>query len=216
MHIEPLLPIEISEFDSIRRSGAIYVDKTRALFDLCRGDRKIFLFRPRRFGKTLLVSTFESLFRHGTKDFLGLEIERLWRDTVYLVLRLVFSIARDFSTLEEFVFQLDDVFSSAFQRAGLEWKKSHAPVEAFLSFLSRQPSRSVVVLIDEHDAPLTAHLQDPVLFAKVQKVLARFYAVLKSLSGSLRFLFMTGITKFGQTSIFSAFNNLTDVKRREI
>lgn len=211
MYIEPLLPIEISEFDSIRRSGAIYVDKTRALFDLCRGDRKIFLSRPRRFGKTLLVSTFESLFRHGTKDFLGLEIERLWRDTIYLVLRLDFSIARDFSTLEDFVFQLDDVFSSAFQRAGLEWKKSHAPVEAFLSFLSRQPSRSVVVLIDEYDAPLTAHLQDPVLFAKVQKVLARFYAVLKSLSGSLRFLFMTGITKFGQTSIFSAFNNLTDI-----
>ena len=85
------LPIGRSDFETLRIENRIYVDKTRKIFDLCHLGNKIFLSRPRRFGKSLLVSTFESLFRFGLRDFKGLAIEALWNDKTYEVVRLDFS-----------------------------------------------------------------------------------------------------------------------------
>ena len=90
------LPLGSSDFSTLRANNEIYVDKTLLVYQLARQRGKIFLARPRRFGKSLLISTFESLFKNGLRDFQGLAIEKLWRDKTYPVVRL------DFSELKEF------------------------------------------------------------------------------------------------------------------
>lgn len=102
------LPLGVSDFHKLRESGKIYVDKTGLIYQLAATYEKLFLARPRRFGKSLLVSTFESLFKYGLRDFKGLAIEKLWKeDKTYNVVRLDFSRIKNFSTIEQFEECLD-------------------------------------------------------------------------------------------------------------
>ena len=95
------LPLGTSDFSALRSSGQIYVDKTALVYEIASNRQKFFLSRPRRFGKSLLISTFESLFKYGLRDFEGLVIGKLWKDKgTYQVVRLDFSNLKDFSTLE--------------------------------------------------------------------------------------------------------------------
>lgn len=96
------LPLGTSDFSSLRSNGEIYIDKTELVYRLAQHRGKIFLVRPRRFGKFLPVSTFESLFKNGLKDFIGLAIEKLWTDKTYLVIRLDFSELKKFGSEEQF------------------------------------------------------------------------------------------------------------------
>ena len=97
------LPLATSDFSELRRNKQIYVDKTALVYALASGRQKLFLARPRRFGKSLLISTFESLFKYGLRDFKGLEIEKLWKDEkTYQVIRLDFSRTKNFSSIDEF------------------------------------------------------------------------------------------------------------------
>ena len=206
------LPLGRSNFAALRTRDEIYVDKTALIHRLCRSDAKIFLTRPRRFGKSLLVSTFETLFKDGLRHFQGLAIERLWRDQTYPVVRLDFSEIKEFSTADEFKAKFDEKLAATLAPVGfqLDPKRFGLMVQLSLWFASLQPS-SLVILIDEYDAPLTQCLDRPDLFEKVRSVLSEFHLILKSNEGCLRFFFMTGITKFSNTSIFSAFNNLQDI-----
>ncbi len=205
------LPLGRSTFSTLRKRNCIYVDKTDMVFRLTSDDAKIFLARPRRFGKSLLVSTFKSLFRHGLRDFGGLLIEKLWNDRTYTVLHLDFSIIKDFQSFEEFLELFDEMLTEAAEDAAIFMPEASNPVQRFRSFISKQDDSTLVLLIDEYDAPMTAQLENPELFAQVRTCLSRFYSALKAHEGCLRFFFMTGITKFSNTSIFSAFNNLEDV-----
>lgn len=182
------------------------------VYELCRDGDKIFVARPRRFGKSLLLSTFESLFKYGLRDFHGLDIENLWNDSTYSVLRLDFSLAKDYSTVEDFLQRFDTLLRDAVREAGLCMSSEGTdPIGKFSALLSSLPHLSLVLLIDEYDAPLTSRLDDPILFDAVQQKLSQFYSTVKSYEGRLRFFFMTGITKFSNTSIFSAFNNIRDI-----
>lgn len=96
------LPLGRSGFPALRDSNAIYVDKTEMVCKLAENDGKLFFARPRRFGKSLLISTFETLFKNGLRDFKGLAIEKLWKDKTYSVVRLDFSEVKNFRTREEF------------------------------------------------------------------------------------------------------------------
>lgn len=96
------LPLGTSDFSSLRNNGEIYVDKTDLIYRLAQNRGKIFLARPRRFGKSLLVSTFESLFKKGLEDFKGLAIEKLWSDQTYPVVRLDFSGLKTFNNAQQF------------------------------------------------------------------------------------------------------------------
>lgn len=197
-----------SDFSALRLRNCIYVDKTDFLCALCENDDKVLLVRPRRFGKSLLVS----LFRYGLREFQGLKIEKTWTDCTYNVVRLDFSLAKDFSSLEQFLAQFNGMLADAVAEAGLVIESAPGDlVGSFQMLLSRQPQSSLVLLIDEYDAPLTAHLDNLELFEAVQQQLSRFYAAVKSREGCLRFFFMTGISKFANTSIFSSFNNLLDI-----
>lgn len=216
MHTGLKSPLSLgsTDFSALRAAGEIYVDKTELLYELARERSKIFLSRPRRFGKSLLISTFESLFSYGLRDFDGLAIDKCWKDTgAYTIVKLDFSAVKDFSTAEEF-----EKWFNQYLLDYLEVHNYQSPIKnttegfrVFSAWLRVQPTNSVVLLIDEYDAPLTSCLDDPELFRKVQAHLSRLYSVIKECEGKLRFFLMTGITKFTNTGIFSAFNIIEDI-----
>lgn len=166
------LPLGTSDFAALRSEGQIYVDKTSLIYEIASKRQKFFLSRPRRFGKSLLISTFESLFKYGLRDFKGLAIEKLWRDTgTYQVVRLDFSEIKDFSSAEEFSVRLTSVLSRGFSGCGFTYRES--PIETvsdqISDWLKTIPLNSLVLLIDEYDAPLTACLSKPQLFEDIRK-----------------------------------------------
>lgn len=203
-----LLPVGTSSFPSLRADGKAYVDKTEMICRLAAQDGRFFLARPRRFGKSLLISTFWSLFKFGLRDFQGLKIAPLWRDQCYRVVRLDFSeLGRDCGV--EFEHAFSSVLEAGFGEAGFVRSGTRDVVRQLSDWLRAQPPRSVVVLIDAHDAPLTACLDDPARYEAAQGALAAFYAAMKSNDDCLRFLFVAGMTKAGP--LFSSLNNLTDL-----
>lgn len=209
---EQTLPLGSSNFSSLRQANEIYVDKTDLIYKLAKNRGKIFLARPRRFGKSLLVSTFESLFKKGLQDFKNLKIEKLWTDKTYTVVRFDFSEVKEFSNADDFERQFNSLLISRFEAAGFNYSKNDYDVLIQLSnWLSSLASSSLVILIDEYDAPLTNCLDKPELFKEIRSIMSRLFLTLKANEGCLRFFFMTGITKFSNTSIFSAFNNLQDI-----
>ena len=206
------LPLGRSTFSTLRAKNEIYVDKTDLIYRLACHDSKIFLVRPRRFGKSLLVSTFESLFKYGLRDFEGLIIEKFWNDKTYPVIRLDFSELKEFDSAAQFSTNFNEMLRLKFASAGFSCEKNEPFLILKLSdWLSGLEPSSLVILVDEYDAPLTACLDQPELFAGVRSLMSQFFLTLKANEGCQRFFFMTGITKFSSTSIFSAFNNLQDI-----
>lgn len=207
------LPVGTSSFEKLRLCNQLFVDKTALIFNFASSTGCFFLTRPRRFGKSLLVSTLASLFANGLKHFHGLAIESLWKDRTYCVVELDFLKIRNFSDIDSFEKRLKSLIVRSFARAGFTLDRSEEDewLDQLSDWMSDQPSCSLVVLIDEYDAPLTASLEDASLFEVVRKRLADFYALLKTNDDCLRFVFMTGITKFSQTGIFSELNNFTDI-----
>ena len=209
----PALSLGTSDFKTLRLQKKIYVDKTALIFELAQRAEKFFLTRPRRFGKSLLISTFASLFQDGLKDFSGLAIEKLWQDTTYNVIKLDFSKAKNFNTLEEFKESLRLAIVRSFAMSGFVFDRTLESewTGQISDWLAMQPNGSLVLLIDEYDAPLTACLDNKELFTAVRTQLANFYSIVKSNDACWRFVFMTGIAKFNQTGIFSELNNFTDI-----
>ncbi|QDA53533.1 hypothetical protein FG381_00500 [Sutterella faecalis] len=204
------LPLGRSDFIALRHDGSIYIDKTRMVFDLCRDSSKVFIARPRRFGKSLLVSTFSALFQFGIRDFKGLAIENLWPDKAYKVIRLDFSEIKYCSTEEDFVSKFHDQLLRKFRQAGFVYAEKGGLFMGQISdWLSSLPPSSLVILIDEYDAPLTASLDDPALFDRIRASINAFFQVLKSNEGCLRFFFMTGITRL--KTFFPEINFLDDI-----
>lgn len=205
------LPVGLSDFRALRRAGRIYVDKTEPIARLARIEGSFFLARPRRFGKSVLISTLATLFRDGLKHFQGLYIENVWKDTTYQVVCMDFSEIKQFDDGETFQAKFYQQISILFGDVGFQPSGRYDLLIEFSRWLSSLETLSLVILIDEYDAPLTSCLDKPELFEKVRSTMSEFFMVLKSKGGCLRFLFMTGITKFSNTSIFSAFNNLQDI-----
>lgn len=208
------LPLGSSDFRSLRANNEIYVDKTALIHDMVEPSqrRKLLLVRPRRFGKSLLISTFESLFKNGLKDFKGLAIEKYWCYKEYQVVRLDLSEIKEFSTADEFEQKFYEKLITKFSGVGFQYKNNGLLLMTQLSeWLSLLEPSCLVILIDEYDAPLTNCLDQPNLFKEVRSAMSELFLTLKSNEGCLRFFFMTGITKLSNTSIFSAFNNLEDI-----
>lgn len=207
------LPIGRSNFRTLRQDGSVYVDKTALVYRLAIKKQKFFLSRPRRFGKSLLLSTFASLFQYGLEDFRGLAIEKLWKDTTYDVVMLDFSKFKDVNDIAAFRTKFDEHLESQFGFVGFKKSvSSDMSVMAQLDvWLQSRPPSSLVLLIDEYDAPLSTHLNDRALFDEIRNLLSEFYLRIKGCEGCLRFFFMTGITKIENASIFSAFNPVVDI-----
>ena len=209
---DKMLPISAPDFELLRSSRQIYVDKTDLIYQLVMENVPLFLSRPRRFGKSLLTSVFKSLFAHGLEYFHGLKIEQLWRPEPFCkVLEL---------DLSGFSFSDPDEFESRFllfckrccADAGIAVPADAAdPADLLKAVLIEEPPRSVVLLIDEYDSPLMEYLDDAAGFEKIRKSLRSFYLAVKSNQPKLRFIFVTGIARFNQASLFSAPNSFIDI-----
>ena len=210
------LPIGIQTFEEIRRDGYLYVDKTAMVYQIANVGKPYFLSRPRRFGKSLLLSTFEAYFQ-GRKDlFQGLAIEQLekeWEE--YPVLHLDLN-ARKYETAADLTAMLNQYLEKWELLYGQE-KKDRSPEERFAYVIEQacmQTGKQVVVLIDEYDKPLLQAVLDENLLDEYRKILKAFYGVLKSADRYLRFVFLTGVTKFAQVSVFSDLNQLNDISMK--
>lgn len=206
------LPLGESSFEQLRRCGQIYVDKTALIYSLANARQPIFLSRPRRFGKTLLVSIFESLFKNGLTAFKGLDIEKLWKDRTYPVIHLDFSDVRMIDSLEDFKTQFGSLLVRAVEAGGLklpalDGRGNLTLIDCFDTMLGNMGGdEQIVLLIDEYDAPLNCCLDRPQLFDAVQKELTKLYDRLKKRSGAFRFMFITGICRYSSMGIFTGPN----------
>ena len=200
-----------ASFSKLVETNSIYVDKTGIIANFANGNGPFFISRPRRFGKSTLINTLHELFAHGIEKFKGLEIEPLWDDKTYKVIHLDFSTFKDVPSNSSFNKAFMDSLRFALERAGIEPTKEYVDFPAKLLEKSIEKENEVVLLVDEYDAPLTAVLNDSNEFEERRKILSSFYLMVKSFQGKFRFIFITGVTYYAHTSIFSAFNNLKDL-----
>ena len=216
------LPVGTSDFTELRARNELYIDKTAYMAAMLDGPSKYcFLARPRRFGKSLLVSTLESLFQGRTDLFQGTHAcDRTPRSPNWLwpaptpVIRLNMNEfdAEDAAMLNAGLYDRIDAYFDHFQAQRPRASDARRAATLFpylLSALAAQAGKAAV-LIDEYDHPLLHNLDHPEL-PRIQTLLARFYGILKSRDAQLRFVFITGITRFARTSIFSGLNNLLDI-----
>lgn len=208
-----LYPIGIQNFEDLRKKGCIYVDKTALVHRLANAGKYYFLSRPRRFGKSLLVSTLETYFKGRKEAFHGLAVEQLEKDWMeYPVLHLDLNGSK--YTVHE---DLDVVLAQHL----CNWEKEYGITSRFNDAAARfkdviltafeKTGRQVVILIDEYDKPIVNNLGKKELTESYREVLQGFYSVIKSMDAQIRFCFLTGVSKIGKLSVFSTLNNLTDI-----
>jgi len=205
------LPIGIQTFSEIIKEGYLYIDKTQQIADFLQAGKYLFLSRPRRFGKSLLVSTLSEIFSGNKALFQGLYIYDKIEWQSHPVIHIDFSVI-DFSTkteLREGLFDLLDGINTDYQ-LGVDKRGFKAYFRKIIRALSEKNGK-VVVLIDEYDKPIVDHIDDVEKATKNREVLRDFFGVLKSCDAFLRFVFLTGVSKFSRVSIFSELNNLRDI-----
>lgn len=212
-----LYPLGIQTFSEIRRRDMLYVDKTEYVYRMASSGKFFFLSRPRRFGKSLLVSTFQSYFEGRKELFKGLAIEKLEHEwTEYPVLHFDMSGGKHLDK-EQLNRYLLSVLTENENRFGIKADSIDPNIRLMnlIKSLYRQTGKQVVVLIDEYDAPLldVAHKDDNLI--ELRYIMRNFYSPLKLSEPYLRFVFLTGITKFSQLSIFSELNNIKNISMDE-
>ena len=198
-------PIGIQNFEDLRNNNCVYVDKTELIYRLTHSDKVYFLSRPRRFGKSLLVSTLEAYFQGKKHLFEGLAMERLETEwTEYPVFHMDFSKSK-YTNSESLRVALDVQIS--------RWEEIYGSRENESTFSSRfegviqrayqKTGKQVVVLVDEYDSPMLDTNSEPALQKELRNIVRDFFSPLKGAGQYLRFLLLTGISKFSQLSIFS-------------
>lgn len=208
-----LYPIGIQSFEEIRSGGYVYVDKTALIYRLTSTGKYYFLSRPRRFGKSLLVSTMEAYFSGRKELFEGLAMESLEKDwTEYPVLHLDLT-GSSYTDISHLIISLDQHLR--------KWESLYdvTPMSEDLSSRFKdiidaaycKTGQKVVILIDEYEKPIIDNIDNPELMEQFRRELQGFYSVIKGKDNAIRFAFMTGVTKLGKMSIFSGLNNLNDI-----
>ena len=209
-----LYPVGIQTFEEIIKRNLLYVDKTEYVYRMTHGGGKyFFLSRPRRFGKSLLTSTFQSYFAGKKELFKGLAIEKLETEwTEYPVIHLDMSGGKhlDKDELQRYILH---VLKENEMRFGIENDSidTNIRLNDLIMTAYQKTGHQVVVLIDEYDAPLLDVVHEESLLPVLRNVMRNFYSPLKKCEPYLRFVFLTGITKFSQLSIFSELNNISNV-----
>ena len=212
--IPRLYPLGIQTFEKIRKGDMLYLDKTAYIYRMTHGASPyVFLSRPRRFGKSLLVSTLKSYFEGKKELFEGLAIEKLEKEwTAYPVLH--FSLASGkFMDKEQLESHLSFLLSEKEKLFGIESQSSLCNTRLFnlIQTAYQQTGKQVVLLIDEYDAPLLDVVHEEENLTQLRQVMRNFYSPIKDADPYLRFVFITGITKFSQVSIFSELNNINNI-----
>ena len=208
-----IYPIGIQNFEKIRTEDFLYVDKTAEIYKLAKDGRYYFLSRPRRFGKSLLVSTMEAYFSGRKELFSGLAVEKMeteWKQHPVLHLDLSGVSYTDESVLERVLSDKLAKWEALYGAVntsdilGLRFKEV---IEAAYNKTGNQ----VAILIDEYDKPIIDNLGNEPTLSRLRSTLQGFYSVMKSMDARIRFGFLTGVTKIGKMSVFSGLNNLNDI-----
>lgn len=206
-------PIGIQDFEKLRTNGYSYVDKSRFVYKLATEGEYYFLSRPRRFGKSLFLSTLEAYFQGKKELFKGLaiyDLETEWKN--YPIFHIDLNTA-NFREKDSLYMVLNDYLTTWESKYGARESEATLALR-FKGVIARAAEKEgygVVILIDEYDKPILQTLRDPELQAEHRAQLKAFYSVLKTQDRYIKFAFLTGVTKFGKVSVFSDLNNLTDI-----
>ena len=211
-----IYPIGIQNFEKIRKDGYFYIDKTALIYQMVKTGSYYFLSRPRRFGKSLLISTLEAYFQGRKELFAGLSIEKLEKDWIkYPILHLDLNIEK---------YDAPESLDNILEKSLVVWEKLYGAEPSERSFSLRfagiieraceQTGQRVVILVDEYDKPMLQAIGDEELQKQFRNTLKPFYGALKTMDGCIKFALLTGVTKFGKVSVFSDLNNLDDISMR--
>jgi hypothetical protein len=213
--MKKLLPIGISDFKKLREGGYVYVDKTEYIYRLIKeGSGYYFLSRPRRFGKSLLLSTIEYLFKGERELYKGLYIEDKWEwEEKYPVVRIDFGDTQVRST-EELEKELKAIIIEAGKVYGYKYNEEYT-INRNLRLLTEKiyevSKKRVIILIDEYDKPVLDNIEKKEEAEKIREALKGFYITLKGVDKYIRFMLITGVSRFSKVSLFSGLNQLEDI-----
>ena len=208
------LPVGIQTFSTIIEEGMLYVDKTAYVWKMIHAGSYIFLSRPRRFGKSLLLSTLQAYFEGRKSLFKGLAIEQLEQEWIkYPVLRFDMSTAKhaNKADLELELSSKLTAYESIYGKGSADQVNPNQRLQGLIERAHAQTGHRVVVLVDEYDAPLLDVVHKDTDLEELRQVMRNFFSPLKACDSHLKFVFLTGITKFSQLSIFSELNNLMNI-----
>ena len=206
-------PIGIQDFEKLRTNGYSYVDKSRFVYKLATEGEYYFLSRPRRFGKSLFLSTLEAYFQGKKELFEGLaiyDLETEWKK--YPIFHIDLNTA-NFREKDSLYTVLNDYLTTWESKYGTRESEATLALrfKGVIARVAEKEGCGVVILIDEYDKPILQTLRDPELQAEHRAQLKAFYSVLKTQDRYIKFAFLTGVTKFGKVSVFSDLNNLMDI-----
>jgi hypothetical protein len=210
------LPLWMQTFSELREKGCLYIDKTAQLVNIIENGKTYFLSRPRRFGKSLAISTLESLLL-GQKEFFEGLAAQPWLSRKEFSPMPVISLSLYGVTASDSLRNMDKLLRSIVEEAGdindISIKGDIAPImfRKLVAKLSKKHNKRIAILIDEYDYPITEFINNPKKANKVREALQHFYAVLKANDRNISFIFITGVTKFAKAGLFSALNNLMDI-----
>ena len=211
-------PIGVQSFQEIRKDGSVYVDKTQYIWNLVNSGKYYFLSRPRRFGKSLLLSTLEAYFKGQKELFKGLAISGLEKDwTEYPVLHLALN-AQIYDSVEALEYSLTRQLKDFANAVGVQLLPDGSVADKFIQLIIdtyKSKDQRVVVLVDEYDKPLLSAVDDKELYTEYQRILKGFYGVIKSYDSYIKFAMLTGVARFSKVSVFSDLNNLNDISLDE-
>ena len=212
-----IYPIGIQNFEKLRKSNYCYIDKTALVYRLATTGSYYFLSRPRRFGKSLLISTLEAYFQGKKELFEGLAIEKLEKDwKKHPVLHLDLNTQK-YDSPEALEYLLDDTLAKWEMLYGRQETERTLPLR-FQGIIQRAYEKTgelVVILVDEYDKPMLQAIGNEELQTSYRNTLKAFYGALKSTDGCIKFALLTGVTKFGKVSVFSDLNNVEDISMLE-
>ena len=211
-----IYPIGIQNFEKIRVDGYFYVDKTALIYQMVKTGGYYFLSRPRRFGKSLLISTLEAYFSGKKELFEGLAMEKLEKDWIkYPVIHLDLN-AKKFDTVDDLIRLVDRqllVYESQYGSCSKDETIDDRLV-TLIRLAAEKTGQRVVILVDEYDKPMLQAIGRDELQEEYRNTLKAFYGVLKSMDGYIKFAMLTGVTKFGKVSVFSDLNQLNDISMK--
>jgi hypothetical protein len=212
------LPIGVQDFESLRKDGYLYIDKTALVYQLVTTGRYYFLSRPRRFGKSLLLSTFHAYFSGKKELFEGLAIEKLEKDWIkYPVLHLDLNTENytDVDALNNKLNVTLALWEKIYGKNAIE-KTPATRFEGIIRRAYEKTGQRVVILVDEYDKPMLQAIDNVKMQDEFRAILKSFYGAFKSMDGCIKFAFLTGVTKFSKVSVFSDLNNLEDISLDEL